>query len=149
MSETMAIAPVVKSVDVRRPLDDAFRIFTRELGTWWPTGDHSISGDVREVVWEEREGGEVYEVSAAGERAHWATVLTWEPPRRLVLAWKVDPARAETEIEVRFTGTDGGTRVELTHRGFEAWAAQATEGRDSYDAGWDHVLGRFVAQAAG
>jgi hypothetical protein len=33
--------------------------------------------------------------------------------------------------------------VELEHRGWEALAEGATEKRDSYDTGWDHVLGVY------
>lgn len=145
MSETTVIAPVVKVIEVRCSTEDAFRVFTRELARWWPTEDFSISGDVLEVVWEEHEGGGVYEVSADGARAHWATVLAWEPPRRLVVSWHVNPERPATEVEVCFEPTADGTRVELVHRGWEALGGEASDSRGSYDTGWDHVLGRFLA----
>ena len=68
---------------------------------------HSLYGDrVKEIVFEEREGGEVYELTETGEKGHWATVLAWEPPNRLVLAWKVSPSVVGTEVEVRFLPED-------------------------------------------
>jgi uncharacterized protein YndB with AHSA1/START domain len=145
MSETTTVEPVVKTVTVGCPLERAFTVFTREIGTWWPTESHALhAGDVQEVVWEEREGGEVYEIATSGARGRWATVLRWEPPHRLVIAWQVNPERLGTEVEVRFTETPGGTRVDLEHRGFE----RVTDGaamRDNYDPGWNEVLGRLTA----
>lgn len=150
MSETVTIAPVTKSVHVACGIEQAFRVFTAEIGTWWPLDTHAIhAGAVREVVWEEHEGGEVYEISTAGDKAHWATVLAWEPPARAVIAWHVNPdAAAATEVEVRFAAEAGGTRVELEHRGWERLGAQAAEVRGSYEGGWDIVLGELVTHVA-
>jgi uncharacterized protein YndB with AHSA1/START domain len=103
---------------------------------------------VKEIVFEEREGGEVYEVSTGGEKGHWATVISWDPPNRLVLAWNILGREAiGTELEVRFLPEGDSTRVELEHRGWDAIAEEAAEKRDSYDTGWDHVLGCFAKRA--
>ena len=145
MSETTLVAPVVKSVSVDCPVERAFTVFTREVGSWWPTETHSLHpGEVERVVWEEVAAGAVYEIATNGERAEWATVLRWEPPHRLVIAWQVNPDRLGTEVEVRFTDEGGRTRVDLEHRGWENLQAEGAEMRAGYDTGWDHVLGRFV-----
>jgi hypothetical protein len=147
MSEALTIEAVRKSVTVECAVEEAFRVFTADATSWWPTTTHSIHGaEVTEVVFEEREGGEVYEVSASGEKGHWATVVAWDPPSRLVLAWSIlgrEPV--PTEVEVRFTPVDGArTRVELEHRGWEALREDAAEKRSRYDTGWDAVLGAYV-----
>ena len=146
MSETMTLAPVVKSVHVGCDVERAFEVFTREIGSWWPLDQHALHpGKVREVIFEEHEGGEVYETSTDGERSHWATVLAWEPPAGFTIAWKVDPdAVAETEVEVRFTPDGDGTHVVLEHRNWERLGADAAEARGSYDNGWVMVLGRYA-----
>lgn len=145
MNSTLALDAVRKTVTVDCTVEEAFRIFTADAQSWWPTDTHSIHGDtVKEVVFEEREGGEVYEVSQSDEKGHWATVVTWDPPTRLVLAWNIlgaDPLA--TEVEVRFTAAGAHTRVELEHRGWEA-IADGVEKRASYDTGWDYVLGKYV-----
>jgi hypothetical protein len=147
MSETTVVAAVVKVVTVSCPVERAFTVFTREVGSWWPTETHSLHpGEVEQVVWEETEGGAVYEIATSGERAQWATVLRWEPPHRVVIAWQVNPDRLGTEVEVRFTPDGDGTRVELEHRGWES-LADGAEMRESYDTGWDHVLARLVGAA--
>ena len=148
MTETMTVAPVVKTVHVGCGVANAFEVFTRRIGSWWPLDQLALTpGEVREVVWEEREGGEVYEVSTGGERSHWATVLAWEPPSGFTIAWKVDPdAAAATEVEVRFTPDADGTRVVLEHRHWDRLGSSAAESRGNYEGGWEMVLGRYVAR---
>lgn len=145
MSNALVIEVVRKTVTVDCAVEEAFRIFTADALSWWPVESHSIHEKVSEVVFEPEVGGEVYEVSATGERGHWATVLEWEPPRRLVLAWNVLKAEATpTEVEVRFLPEGDATRVELEHRGWERLAEGGEEKRSSYDTGWDFVLGKYV-----
>jgi len=119
------------------------------VATWWPTKTHSIHHEtVTDVILEPREGGEMYELAEGGKREHWGRVTAWEPPKRLVLAWHVNPERAgPTEIEVTFSPEDGATRVELEHRNWEQAGAGAAEMRDNYDSGWDLVLAPFVEKA--
>lgn len=146
MSSITTVAPVEKTVTVACTPERAFAVFTREIGSWWPTDTHALHpGEVAEVVWEEREGGSVYEISVAGERASWATVRLWEPPHRLVIGWEVNPDRLGSEVEVTFTGAEGGTRVDLVHRGFENVTDGATM-REGYDPGWDLVLAGLVTR---
>lgn len=145
MNGTSVLDAVRKTVTVDCTVEEAFRVFTTDAMSWWPVDTHSIHGDtVQDVVFEGREGGTVYEVSVDGQTATWATVLTWEPPSRLVLAWTVNPASPGTEVEIRFTGDGGRTRVELEHRG---WGTEQDEERTAYDSGWDYVLGKYVDRA--
>jgi uncharacterized protein YndB with AHSA1/START domain len=145
MSDALVIEAVRKTVTVDCAVEEAFRIFTREAISWWPVDSHSINEEaVQQIVFEEREGGDVYELTGAGERGHWATVVTWEPPNRLVLEWNIlkrEPVA--TELEVRFVPEGEATRVELEHRGWEKVAEDAEAKRGSYDTGWDHVLARY------
>jgi uncharacterized protein YndB with AHSA1/START domain len=152
MNGSLVIDAVRKTVTVECAVEEAFRLFTAGAGSWWPVATHSIHGDgVAELVFEEREGGEVYELSADGEKGHWATVLSWEPPTRLVLAWNIlEREPAPTEVEVRFTAEGRNeTRVDLEHRGWEALTEGAEEKRSNYDTGWDSVLGSYVGGARG
>jgi uncharacterized protein YndB with AHSA1/START domain len=149
MSEALVIEAVRKSVTVDCTVEEAFRIFTADAHTWWPTATHSVHGDkVTRIVFEEREGGELYEVSESGEKGHWARVVTWDPPHRLVLAWNILEAEpVPTEVEVRFATIEGKTRVELEHRGWDALHERGAEKRASYDTGWGSVLGKYAERA--
>lgn len=145
MSDSLVIEVVRKVVTVDCAVEEAFRVFTADALSWWPLETHSIHGTVREIVFEPQVGGEVYEVSTEGEKGHWATVLEWDPPARLLLAWNIlERPGEQTEVEVRFAPDGSGTRVELEHRGWEELVTGAEEKRNDYDTGWDFVLGRFV-----
>ena len=145
MNDAMVIEVIRRSVTVDCSVEEAFRIFSAEPGTWWPTESHSLHGErVTEIVFEGREGGEVHELTDTGDKGHWATVVRWEPPNRLVLAWEVTPSLVGTVVEVRFVPEGAGTRVELEHRGWERVAEDAAAKRDDYDSGWGYVLGRYL-----
>jgi len=145
--------PIRRSVTVKASPERAFDVFTRQMQTWWPLETHSIRAgrDDRppeELHLELREGGRFYEKT--GEEEHrWGSVLVCDPPHRIVFEWQVNPARPATEVEVTFEPVEGGTRVELTHRGWEAMGEQAMEVRSSYDSaqGWTAVLGRYAGAA--
>ena len=142
MSTTETLAAINKTITVEASVQTAFETFTRQMSNWWPVS-HSIFKDrLEKVVFDEREGGRVYERAENGEEGDWADVLAWDPPSRFVLRWRVNPERGPTEIEVRFAPQDGGTRVELEHRGWDEIGDAA--GRAGYDPGWDFVLGHYV-----
>jgi uncharacterized protein YndB with AHSA1/START domain len=145
MSVNAADLAIRKSLHVAAPVERAWELFTDRIADWWPTRSHSIHEErVESVVLEGRPGGRMFERTADGEEAHWGEVVAWEPPRRLVISWHVNPERpAPTEWEVVFEPEGDGTRVEFEHRGFERYedAAAASAG---YDTGWDVVLGRFA-----
>jgi uncharacterized protein YndB with AHSA1/START domain len=151
MSERATGLVVRRSVNVARSAEDAFRVFTEEIGTWWPVDTHSIGKDGRPAeaaFMESREGGRFYERTGSGTQ-HWGTILVWEPPSRIVISWELKPERPPTEIEVRFTPHGDGTRVDLEHRGFERLGDQAEEVAASYRDGWGTVLGRYAELANG
>ena len=147
---TGAIEPVQVAIEVRRGIEEAFRVFTDEIAAWWPVAGHSVEPDrVEAVVLEGRLGGRLYERWHDGEEADWGRVVAWEPPRRLVLAWKPNPERrAATEVEVRFVAVEPDhTRVELEHRGWERLGDLGPEARASYDGGWPGVLDSYAGTA--
>ena len=139
---------VRKTVEVNCSPEEAFGLFTERKTEWWPYESHSASGEKpAEVVYEPRVGGRVYDRLNDGRENQWGTVLAWEPPHRVAIEWKVNPANPTTELEVRFTAEGSGTRVDLEHRGWERYGEEAHESFSSYNSGWDLVLGRHVDAA--
>jgi len=153
----MTLEPIRKHVDVPIGPDEAFRLFTAGMGSWWPLETHSRREDdqvTKDVVVEEHVGGRIYELMTDGSEGYWGTVTAWEPPARLVLDWRPNDRTEQphTEVEVRFAPTaDGGTSVDLEHRHWERLGAQAEEGRAQYDSdsGWVLVLETAFVEAAG
>lgn len=148
---------VRKVISVKAPPAVAWRVFTGQMGAWWPLATHKIgTAKAVDAVIEPRVGGRWYERGDDGSTCDWGTVLLWEPPSRLVLTWDIsadwrhDPA-LKTEVEVRFIaeGKDG-TRVELEHRRLDRYAARRDEMRGTFDSemGWNGILDAFAARAA-
>jgi uncharacterized protein YndB with AHSA1/START domain len=140
----MEVQPINKTVVVPLPVEKAFRLFTDGIGSWWPLETHSIEGGKAETAVFDVEAGRLYERTADGTTHDWGVVTAWDPPHRFVLDWIVNPERAGTDLEVRFSPEGDGTRVELEHRG---WERRSLDERNDYDGGWDLVLGEFVAHA--
>jgi uncharacterized protein YndB with AHSA1/START domain len=146
-----AIEPIRASVSVRTDPARAFEVFTDRLDSWWPLETHSRAADefeglsVERVEFQGRVGGRVLEQLSDGQVLPWGEVLIWEPPHRFVLAWKPNSSpRPPTELEVRFTEHEGGTLVELEHRGWEVLGEVAEEARVSYGEGWLKTLELFA-----
>lgn len=143
------IVKVEKSIEVLRPRDEAFKIFTVGIASWWPTERHSVGAErVTEIQFEERVGGRVFERWDDGTECDWAIVTVWDPPSKVGLDWSPSPdVDIATELTITFIEVDSGTRVELVHEGWERLGADALESRESYHTGWDLVLTRFAESA--
>ena len=86
-------------------------------------------------------GGPIYDRGVDGSECHWARVLAFEPPDRVVFSWDISPQwQIETNlartsvVEVRFISeAPERTRVELEHRNLdrhgEGWEASPRGGR--------------------
>ncbi|HEY5322185.1 MAG TPA: SRPBCC family protein [Caldimonas sp.] len=157
---TVAVAAplgVKKTVLVAASQAIAFEVFTARFAAWWPMPSHHIGqAECVDVVVEPRVGGRWFERGSDGSECDWGRVLTWEPPSRVVLAWQLaanwtfDPS-LRTEVEVRFVAVDAGhTRVELEHRGLEAYGPEALAMRDAFASasGWAGMLEHY-AEVAG
>lgn len=140
-SQTEALV-VRKAIAVAVPPERAFALFTERIDTWWPLDTHSLGGErAQAAVFETFAGGRVFERMTDGEEALWGRILEWDPPRRVSFSWEI--TQPATEIDVRFAPEGEGTRVELEHRGWERLETDRGR-RDSYDTGWNMVLGRYL-----
>lgn len=156
MTVAIKAAPVRKAITVNVPVEAAFERFVERIGSWWPAA-YSIGGSPQKtVVIEPRAAGRWYEIGEDGSECDWGEVLAWDPPGRLVLAWRIgadwrfDP-RLLTEVEVRFVPVDArSTHVELEHRPLENMGAAAEAARASFDSerGWSGVLASYAAAAS-
>lgn len=138
----------MKTVIVNLPLGAAFRLFTAEINRWWPLELHSVFGDdAVSCSMDCKIGGRIIEQHKDGRETEWGTILTWEPPNRLVFSmYPGRSADTATEVEVAFeTYPMGGTRVTLTHRGWENYGGWKL--RENYNTGWDTVLGKYTQAA--
>lgn len=146
------------SIVVDAPIDRAFSVFTTDMGSWWPAEHHILQAELAEMVFEPRVGGHIYDRGSDGSESHWARVLAYEPPHRLVFSWDIslqwqieaNPDKT-SEIEVRFSEeSPSRTLVELEHRHLdrhgEGWEGMR-EGVAAED-GWGKGLKAFAERVA-
>jgi uncharacterized protein YndB with AHSA1/START domain len=149
---------VQTSVVVDAPIEKAFKVFTADIGSWWPREHHILEGELAEMVFEPRVGGHVYDRATNGNECRWARVLAYEPPTRVVFSWDIslqwqieaNPERT-SEIEVRFIAENPDrTRVELEHRNLDHHGDGWGSMRDAVGSpdGWTLGLTRFAERAA-
>ena len=136
MSTQTSETSVRNSIVVEAPIERAFSVFTDGIGSWFPREYNLLDVEIAERVFEPRVGGQVYDRGTDGSECHWARVLAYEPPTRVVISWDIspqwqietDPAKT-SEIEVRFISeAQDRTRVELEHRNL-----------DRHGDGWDQI----------
>lgn len=148
------LAPVVKTLELRRSAADAFRIFVHEAARWWPLETHALAPEnntkaIDHIV-EPRVGGRVYEVTADGRQFDWGEVLAYEPGDRFAMTWQLGKPRAESgEVEVRFRAVGPNSCVvTLTHTGWERMGDMGPQMREGYDSGWQSVFHERFANYA-
>jgi uncharacterized protein YndB with AHSA1/START domain len=156
-SERTTVEAIRRSLTVTGAPERAFTLFTREMGSWWPLDLYSRAVNEFEaghvtadrLEFQSRRGGSVMEHLSDGQILPWAEVTIWEPPHRVVLAWSPHSLpEPPTEIEVTFTSADGGTLVEVEHRGWERLSPEFRLSLyDVYVRGWVTTLERFAAAA--
>jgi uncharacterized protein YndB with AHSA1/START domain len=153
---TQAADTVVrKEMVVEAPIERAFSVFTDRFGDIKPPEHNLLGASVVATTFEPRVGGHIYDRAEDGRECHFARILAYEPPNRVVFSWDIGPTwQLETnldnasEVEVRFTAEGPErTRVELEHRHIDrhgpGWDGiyYGVEG----DEGWPLYLARFAA----
>jgi uncharacterized protein YndB with AHSA1/START domain len=152
-------ASVRTQIVVDAPIARAFSVFIEQFDRIKPREHNLLEADIAETVFDAREGGRIYDRGVDGSECHWARVLAYEPPNRVVFSWDIspqwqietDPAKT-SEVEVRFVSeTPERTRVELEHRNLDrhgdGWEQMALA-VGSPD-GWGKGLKRFAEAAGG
>jgi uncharacterized protein YndB with AHSA1/START domain len=139
---------------VEVPIERAFSVFTEDFDRIKPREHNMLDVDIAETVFEPREGGRIYDRGVDGSECHWARVLAYEPPERVVFSWDISPQwqvesdlEKTSEVEVRFISeSPERTRVELEHRNLDRHGEGWQGGRDAVgsEGGWPLYLQRFA-----
>ena len=131
--------PIRKTIIVAASLERAFQTFTEQMSTWWPLATHHIGKSAAAtVVIEPFVGGRWFERGVDGSECEWGRVLTWDPPRQVVLTWEIssdwrhDPS-IQTELEVRFSHEGTSTLVDLEHRLLQHYGDKAAQLRGIFE----------------
>ncbi len=153
MTET-EINTVRRQVVVQAPIEKAFAAFIERFGDIKPAEHNLLQVPIAETVFEPRVGGHIFDRGVDGSECHWARVLAYQRPSRVVFSWDIGPqGQLETdpdnasEVEVRFTAqTPEQTLVELEHRKIDRHGTGWPAVRDGVagDEGWSLYLDRFA-----
>ena len=154
MSTETEQTSVRMEIVVEAPIERAFRVFTEEFDQVKPREHNLMDVEIAETVLEPRAGGRLFDRGVDGSECHWARVLAFEPPNRLVFSWEIspqwqlEPDRAKTsEVEVRFVAeTAERTRVQLEHRNLDRHGPGWPGERDAIggEGGWPLYLQRYA-----
>jgi len=147
---------VHKSLVVNAPLVEAFHVFTEQFVDFKPREHNLMSSPIAGTVFETEVGGHIYDRAEDGTECHWARILAYEPPDRVVFSWDIGPTwQIETnpdltsEVKVRFIAeADDRTRVELEHRHLDRHGPGWEGVRAGVDEGWPIDLDRYTAVLA-
>jgi uncharacterized protein YndB with AHSA1/START domain len=154
MTTQVQAASVRTQIVVDAPVERAFSVFTEQFDRIKPREHNMLGVDIAETVLEPREGGRIFDRGVDGSECHWARVLAYEPPHRLVFSWDISPQwqvesdlDRTSEVEVLFVSeTPERTRVELEHRNLDRHGAGWESERDGVAAegGWPLYLQRYA-----
>lgn len=148
-----------RQIVVEAPIDRAFSVFTDRFGDFKPPEHNLLGVAIAETIFEPRVGGHIYDRGVDDSECHWARVLVYEPPHRVVFSWDINPQWQiegdpdnTSEVEVRFVAeTPQRTRLELEHRNIDrhgpGW--QGVAGGVADDSGWSLYLDRYAALLSG
>jgi uncharacterized protein YndB with AHSA1/START domain len=156
---TQAAATLVRtSIVVDAPVERAFRVFTEDFDRIKPREHNMLAVEIAESVFEPQVGGHIFDRGVDGSVCHWARVLAYEPPDRVVFSWDISPQwqiesdpEKTSEVEVRFVAeSPERTRIELEHRNLDRHGAGWESERDGVggDGGWPLYLQRFADRLA-
>jgi uncharacterized protein YndB with AHSA1/START domain len=148
-AKTIVPAPIRKEIVVRASQAKTFELFTSRMGQWWFHGNGIGASPFKEIVLQPRKGGRWFERAQDGTETNWGDVLEWEPPARVLLAWRIDGTwkfdpRLETALEISFEDIGRGmTRVRLEHRDLGRLGEAGLKTVEAMDGGWGKLLERF------
>ncbi|THD63539.1 SRPBCC domain-containing protein [Phenylobacterium sp.] len=119
---------VYVALRVKATPERAFQAFVGEIGAWWrPSLLFQTTPRPGVLSFEGGEGGRLIETRESGKVFEIGQIRAWDPPHRLVFAWRQAnfPPDLHTEVEVTFEAVGAETRVAVEHRGFHEVPAGA------------------------
>lgn len=117
------MSAVVVSLRVQATPQEAFDVFTQEIGAWWkPCGLFQLTPRGDGVLrFEPGEGGRLVSALPNGKLFEIGRITAWRPGEMLAFTWRQATFTPEqcTLVEVRFEPVGQETRITVEHRGWD------------------------------
>ena len=126
---------LVRAIVLDCPVTQAFEVFTQKVDLWWPRG-HRKS---RETTLHFTDDA-LIERGADGSAWTMGRITAIDPPRLLQLDWFPGSPAAPTAVEIRFSKTESGTQITITHRALPESASIWPQRVALFTKSWDAVL---------
>lgn len=139
------LPPVRREILVPADPQTAYRVFTEDIGSWWPLDGFSVYGERASVSFV---GDRIVETAPGQPDTLWGTVIASDPAHSLSFSWHpgAPPEKGGT-VSVTFTAQGAQTLVRLEHAGWEHYS-DPSAARVEYDQGWPVVLAAYAGLAA-
>ncbi|MDP9259715.1 MAG: SRPBCC domain-containing protein [Actinomycetota bacterium] len=138
---------IQKSAYLACPPEKAFALFTERASDWWPHDVRHTADPRSEITM--LANGRFWERATDGHEVELGRVLVWEPARRLILDfYPGTDAQHPTEVVIRFTAENGGTRVDVEHSAKLESADLWATGAPKFERSWTLVLAALRAASA-
>lgn len=132
--------PLFHELTLQCSIEHAYQTFTDRVNLWWPLGHRRF--DSSTFYFDTNVGGELLEITAAGDRFVWANTLSADQPRAITLAWHPGKKYHPTTTKISFEAIGPHeTHISLEHSEGEAdlgadWSTRAA----LFSRGWTAVL---------
>src|SRR6202023_507908 len=84
-------AVVRREIVVNAPIADAFATFVERFGDFKPKEHNLLGAPITSTTFEPQVGGHIFDRAEDGSECHWARVLAYDPPDRVVFSWDISP----------------------------------------------------------
>ncbi|MGE0785365.1 MAG: SRPBCC domain-containing protein [Sandaracinaceae bacterium] len=137
-----------RELEVPLSIERAFALFTERVDAWWPSG-HRVSGEDESVMaLELGPDGRLFERTRSGREIVYARIVALEAPRLITYDWFLGTGPdMPTRVEVRFSPTDRGTRVEIAHGPGACEPDRFERSAPRFVEGWRRIAEALSARA--
>ena len=151
---------ILVAIRVATTPDDAFDLFTQEIGLWWqPNPLFAFTrGAPGSLSFEPGIGGRFIETASDGRVFEIGRIVEWVRGERLAFTWRQASFQAnqETAVAVRFEAVGDETRVTVEHSGWDSVPQEHVARHTFPDAiflkrhgeWWQTLLARFKRQVS-